>query len=128
MASLQRRQRGMGFWALLVVLGTLVILGLTGLKLFPVYMEAFKVDQALEKIVRQDDIKTASKQAIHEGFLRYMSIEDVNRFNRKSLQEQMKVEKRKDEVTITLTYQAEAKLFGNLSIVADWNKVVTSAP
>ncbi len=128
MAGFARRQRGMGFWGLVVVLFAIAVVVLVGLKLFPIYMESFKVDQALEKIIRDDDIRNTPRTEIHAAFLRYMSIEDVDRFSRQSLRKQLDVEKKKDDVTLTLTYTARAHLFKNLSVVADWEKVVSTAP
>jgi hypothetical protein len=128
MGSLKRRQQGMGFWGLVLVLVALGMVVLVGLKLFPVYMEAFKVDSALEKIIKQDDVRTTPRQDIYKAFIRYMTIEDVDRFSERNIRDYMKVEKRNDEVTVTVSYQARTNLFSNLSIVADWEKVVSTAP
>jgi hypothetical protein len=73
-----------------------------------------------------DDLSQRPAHELHDLFLRRMEVEDVDRFNRQNLRKHMDIERKDKRVTITLRYTAEAELFGNLSVVADWNKQVTN--
>jgi hypothetical protein len=120
------RQQGLTFWGLVFVLAVMAAVVLIGLRMFPVYMEAFKVQQALEQLASLDDLSQRPAHELHDLFLRRMEVEDVDRFNRQNLRKHMDIERKDKRVTITLRYTAEAELFGNLSVVADWNKQVTN--
>jgi hypothetical protein len=108
------------------VLAVIAVVVLVGLRMFPVYMEAFKVQQALEQIAKLRELPDTSREEIYDLFLRRMEVEDVDRFTRANLRQYMDVERQGSKVTITLEYVAKAELFGNLSVVADWKKQVSN--
>ncbi len=117
------RQHGLGFFGLLIVLAVAGSLILFGLKVTPLYLESFQVDTALENIASQPDARKLSNHEIRDKFLRHMEINGVRRFTQKNLSEAMKIKREEDgSVTITVKYQAQRELVGNLSILADWNK------
>lgn len=121
----RNRQRGLTFWGLLFVLAVMAAVLLVSLRLFPVYMEAFKVQQALEQLANLPELEEKPKHEIYDLFMRRMEIEDVDRFNMRNLRQHMSIEREEGRVTITMEYTAVAPLFGNLSIVADWHKQVS---
>lgn len=117
-----RRQRGMSGWMLLLLL----ILGgfgvLIGLKLIPVYLESFKIDNAMESVLEDRDIGERTKGEIVMALLRRLDIDDVTRINERNWQEFVKVEKRGTQVEITVVYTRVEPLFVNLSILAEFEK------
>lgn len=119
------RQRGMTFLGLVLILVVLGSVLLVGLKLFPVYKESFVVDGALNSLISQPGIENKSRRDIYKQFLKYMEIEDIDRFSDANIAKFLKVEKKGNGITLSLEYQAQAPLFKNLSIVADWKKLVS---
>lgn len=117
------QQRGLGFFGVLIVLAVAGSLILFGLKVTPLYLESFQVDAALKNIVEQPDARKLSNHQIHDKFLRHMEINGIRRFSQKNLKDALKIERGEDgSLTITIKYQAQRELVGNLSILADWHK------
>lgn len=120
--KLSRRQRGMSFWMLLFVLVVLGTLFLVGLKLFPIYLESFKIDQVIKTVVREPGIGNLSKREITEKLVKRFDIDDVRRITEKSFREYVDVDKRGDKVSIVVQYRAETHLVGNVYMVAEFRK------
>ena len=125
--NLANRQRGMTFLGWVFTLGLIGAVSLLVLKLVPMYMESFKVDKALESLVEQPNINHQSATEIYKGFVRRMNIEDVKRFTERNVRSYVLVEKNGPNVTITVEYQAKAKLFRELSLVADFVKTASNS-
>ena len=124
--NLRSSQRGM---TLLGWIFTLVLIGAVSLlvmKLVPIYAESFKVDKALKSIIGQPGIAQQSPTEIYRQFARRMDIEDLERFGEQNVRKYVTVEKKGPKVVITVEYQAKTKLIGDLSLVADFKKQVSS--
>lgn len=121
-----RKQTGMtviGWVLTLVVLGFAVLFVL---RLVPLYMESFKVDQALSSIIRDPSTADSSRPEIVKKFVARMSIDDVDRFDsEEKVKDSLTVEKGNGRTVIRMQYQTVAPLMGNLSILADWDKEVS---
>ncbi len=125
--NLANRQRGMTFLGWVFTLGLIGSVALLVMKLFPMYMESFKVDAALESLVEEPNIAHQSRSQIYAGFVRRMDIEDVKRFNERNVRSYVTIEKTGPNVTITVEYQAKADLFRELSLVADFVKTASNS-
>ncbi len=122
--NLYAKQRGISFSGLLLTLVVLGFVGLIGLKLFPVYMESFKIDAALKSVVEDPDIAKRSKKEIYQTLEKRFDIDDVESIRYNELTDKIKIVRDKGKVTITATYQRRAPLFFNLTLLADFKKVV----
>lgn len=120
--NLKQRQRGMTFWMLLFVLVVLGIAFLVALKLFPVYLESFKIDQVIESVTQDPGIGDRSRKEIVDTLVKRFDIDDVRRITESNLKNYVDVEKTGRRVKITVEYRAEVHLVGNLSLVADFTK------
>lgn len=120
--NLKQRQRGMTFWMLLFVLVVLGIAFLVALKLFPVYLESFKIDQVIESVTQDPGIGDRSRKEIVDTLVKRFDIDDVRRITESNFKNYVDVEKTGRRVKITVEYRAEVHLVGNLSLVADFTK------
>lgn len=120
--NLKRRQRGMSFWMILFVLVVLGIAFFVSLKLIPIYMESFKVDRIISGLVKEPGAGSQSRHEIAATLVKRFDIDDVRRFNEKTLRKYVDIQKRGERVTILVEYRAEAPLVGNVSLVADFKK------
>lgn len=121
---MERHQRQQGITAIGLILW-LVLLGLgalLALRLFPVYMESFKIDTAMQSVIEDSALVKKSNREIIEALLRRFEIDDVQRITSRNYRDHVKVEKKLDKVAILVSYRAEARLFRNLSLVADFHK------
>ena len=116
-------QRGMSIIMAIFLVAMVAILGLTGLKLFPIYMESFKIDQALKGVIA-DSIESKSSHEIKQSLVRRFDIDDVRRITEHDFKDYVTITKKGDNVGIGVSYRAETSLFGNLSIAADFEKYV----
>jgi hypothetical protein len=123
--SLVRSQRGMTiigwiFTLIFIGLGVLFVL-----RLVPLYIESFKIDSALESIMREDGVLEMSRAEVTRKFVARMSIEDVDRFDtEEKVKKHLTVEKGDGRLVVRLVYDAETPLVGNLSLRAHWEKEV----
>lgn len=71
-------QEGMTFWGLLFVLGVLAFSLFVGFKLFPPYMDDFKINSALDSLAKQSDVGSLSKAAISESLRKRFDIDNIS--------------------------------------------------
>ena len=120
--SLKRRQRGMTFWMLLFVLGVLGFVFYVSLKLFPIYLESFKIDRAIESVSRDPGVGDQSQTAVADSLVKRFDIDDVRRITERNFKIYVDIDKKGRRVRITVEYRAEAHLVGNIYLVADFKK------
>lgn len=120
--NLNRRQRGMTFWMLLFVLGVLGFAFFISLKLFPMYLESFKIDRAIENVTKDPGVGDQSRTAIASSLIKRLDIDDVRRITERNFSQYVDIDKKGRRVRITVEYRAEAHLVGNVSLVADFKK------
>lgn len=123
--SLRKGQGGMTVLGMLMLAAVIGFVGLIVMKLVPMYLESFKVDQALESMSKDSGLVSSTKQDIRAKFIRRMDIEDVDRFTERNIRDYMTIEKTGNSVSIVIEYQGRTELFGNLSLVADFYKQAT---
>ncbi|MCU0934944.1 MAG: DUF4845 domain-containing protein [Gammaproteobacteria bacterium] len=121
-----RRQNGMTVIGWVLSLVVLAFGVLFVLRLVPVYVESFKVDNALNSLIRDPATADSSRNDIIKKFVARMNIEDIDRFDtEQKVKDYLTVEKGNGRVVIRMQYQTVAPLVSNLSIVADWDKEVS---
>ncbi len=120
--NLKRRQRGMTFWMLMFVLTVLGIAFFVVLKLFPMYLESFKINRAIESVAKDPGVGDWSKTDIKDRLVKRFDIDDVRRINEKNFNAFVSIDKKGRRVRITVDYQAEAHMVGNVYLVADFKK------
>lgn len=120
--SLRKGQDGMTILGMLMLAAVVGFVGLIVMKLVPLYMESFKIDQALDSMSQDSGLLTATKQEIRKKFIRRMDIEDVDRFTERNIRNYMTIESTGSSVSVAIKYEGRAGLFGNLTLVADFDK------
>ncbi|MDX1514178.1 MAG: DUF4845 domain-containing protein, partial [Gammaproteobacteria bacterium] len=121
----KRFQRGMSIWVLMYILGSLGVFGLVGLKLFPAYLESFKVDKALEGLAQDPRLKDMSKNEIKASLVKRLDIDEVRRITERNFNDYVTIDTKGNRVVITVDYSADVSLAGNVSIVAHFHKQVS---
>ncbi len=124
--SLRKRQRGLSFLSLIAIAGFLGFSVVIGLKLIPVYMDSWKIDGIMNSVISQPGINEQSRKEIINLMLKRLDIDAVDAVNYRNYNESMIITKRKNQVTISIIYRVETPLIGNLTLVADFDKEVSS--
>lgn len=123
--SLRKRQRGLSFLSLMAIVGILGFSAVIGLKLFPIYMDSWKIDGVMEAVISQPGINEQSRKEIFDALMKRLDIDAVDAVNYRN-SDALTITKRKNNVTINIFYRVETPLIGNLSLVAEFDKIVSS--
>ncbi|TDJ16554.1 MAG: DUF4845 domain-containing protein [Gammaproteobacteria bacterium] len=123
--SLRKRQRGLSFLSLMAIVGILGFSAVVGLKLFPIYMDSWKIDGIMKAVISQPGINEQSRKEIFDAMMKRLDIDAVDAVNYRN-SDAMTITKRKNNVTISIFYRVETPLIGNLSLVAEFDKIVSS--
>ncbi len=84
---------------------TLILVGavaLLVLKVVPVYLESFKVEQALHSVAGEAGVGQATKRDIYKRFVKRMDVEDIDRFNQNNVHKYLTVQKKGNTVILTI--------------------------
>jgi len=124
--SFRNRQRGLSFLGLIAIVGILGFAAVIGLKLIPIYMDSWKIDSVMEAVISDPSINTQSRQEVIDAMLKRLDIDAVDAVNYKNYKESMTITKRKNRTSINIFYKVTTPLIGNLSLVAEFDKSVSS--
>ncbi len=100
--SFRKRQRGMSFLSLMAIAGVLGFAAVIGLKLFPIYMDSWKIDGIMEAVIGEAGINQQSRQEVIESMLKRLDIDAVDAVNYRNYKESMTITKRKNKTTINI--------------------------
>jgi hypothetical protein len=120
MMNIFRQQRGMSMLAGLAIAAMCAVLIITALKLFPVYMEYYNILGIIEQVKQDSSLKGAPKEKILTAISKRLSMGDVKSLTKDDYRV-TKIQGR-DAYTIDLYYEVRKPLFGNLSIVAEFER------
>ena len=113
-----KQQRGMSFWSMLFVVGVLSFFLFLFFKLFPPYMEDFKIKGALESLARQEDIGRMSKGEMTEALRKRFEIDNISGVR---LDKDFTIEPRGRMKLIRLRYENVIPLMANISILLEFD-------
>jgi len=114
---MQTRQRGLTMIGFLFVAVVLVFLAMLAMKLVPAYIEYFSVKKVLSSMGQESDIKSKSNAEIRTDFANRASVAYVTVVK----PEDLSVDRRDGTPVISANYTFRTKLFGNISLVADFS-------
>ena len=124
--SFKNRQRGLSFLALIALVGMLGFAAVIGLKLIPVYLDSWKIDTIMTAVISEPGVNDQSRQEVIESMLKRLDIDAVDGVNYSNYKGQLTVTKRKNNITINVNYDVITPLIGNLSLLAVFEKSVSS--
>ena len=124
--SLKNRQRGLSFLGLIALVGMLGFAVVIGLKLIPVYLDSWKIDTIMTAVISEPGVNEQSRQEVINAMLKRLDIDAVEGVNYRNWKERLSVTKRKNNVTIDVNYEITTPLIGNLSLLAIFEKSVSS--
>lgn len=113
------RQRGMTMWSAAFVIAVVVFFLFIGFKLFPVYMESFKIEKALEGVASQPNAGTKTRTEILNSLSKRFDIDDVEGRNLGS--DWFSTEKQGRTLILRISYERVVPLFYNISVLIDFD-------
>lgn len=111
-----RRQQGLTLISIAFILGLIAFFVLLVLKIAPIYIDHGKVVNALAAIEKTVDVQTKSEREVRDSL--------DKRFNMNYVydvaQDDIKVTKRGNYLKVEIEYETVVKIFGNLSVLAEF--------
>jgi hypothetical protein len=120
-----RNQKGASLWMVMLFVVVLGFAAVFGLKLIPIYLEWWKVEKAVAGAL-QSGVGAQSLKEINIAIVRRLDIDEVRRMTNANLSEYMTITKKANSVTVDINYDVVEPLFGNLSVLAHFEKSITS--
>ena len=115
-----KRQQGLTFFGLILVLGLIGMFVLLVLKIAPIYLDHSKVASALTDIEKTPNIQAKSEYEIRDSLNKRFNINYVYDVT----QDDIKITKYGNYLKIAIEYEVVRKIVGNLSVLVEFNDVV----
>jgi hypothetical protein len=119
---MRRRQRGVTFIGWLFLLIPVAVLGYVGIRLVPIYLNYMRVAHSVEQTAKEmktDDGATLTPLLIRATLSKHFDIESIMFPDVKDVS----VTRDGSGWTIEAKFEDTAPIFGNISLVADFDKV-----
>lgn len=114
----RQSQRGITFWGLVFVIGVLTFFMFIGFKLFPPYMEGFKVKSALDSLARQPDFGSMGRIDIATALSKRFEIDNIDGVK---LDKALIIEMRGRTKIVAIRYENVVPVMGNLSLLLNFD-------
>jgi len=115
-----KKQQGLTFISLLLILGLIGFFVLITFKIVPIYLDHSKVGKALAAVKAMPGIESKSESEVRSALGKQFGMNYVYDVNQKDV----KVLKHGTYLKVTIEYEVVKKLAGNLSALAEFNDVI----
>lgn len=116
----KHKQKGMTGIGWMMVIGMIVFFAVVGMRAFPMYMEGFKVNGALQSLKEQPGVTKKTKSEIVKLLFNRFQVDDVTNVTR----EDIVIEKSDGVLVVTIDFEIRTHVMGNVDMVGKFNKEV----
>lgn len=114
----EKKQSGLTFITIMIILGLLAFFVLLGFKIGPLYINHSKVVNALAAIEKMDGVENMSKHEVRLSLAKRLNMNYVD----KVVIDDFEVIKRPTFLSVSLDYERVEKILGNLSVLVEFNE------
>lgn len=114
---LQSQQRGLSMIGFLFVAAVLVMIAMLAMKLVPAYIEFFSVKKILATMGQEPELRSKSNGELRSDFAKRANTGYVTVVK----PENLTIDRSGGTPVISADYEFRTKLFGNVSLVVDFN-------
>jgi hypothetical protein len=115
-----KRQQGLTFISILFILGFIGFVVLLTLKIVPIYLDHSKVKSALEALKETPDLSSKGEYEIRDSLTKRFNINYVTDVTK----DDITIVKHGGYVKVDIEYETIVKLFGNLSVLAEFHDTI----
>lgn len=115
-----RRQQGLTFLSLLIVLAVVGFFAYIGIKLTPVYLENFSVKSSLSSLAEEES-QGLGVGELRSRLLKRLEINNVSHVSERDID----VSKTADSTKVSVQYEVVEPFYGNVSILLSFDESVT---
>ena len=116
-----KHQQGVSFFGLVLIFVVLAMIGALGLKLVPVYLDAFSVKKILNAMATSEEIKSGTVKEIRDSFDRRANIDNVSALKGADLE----ITKENNETVILAAWTQRIPLIPNYTLLIDFSMSTT---
>lgn len=116
----RHRQKGLSGPGWMVVVAIFSFLGLTFVKIYPMYYDNYLIKSVLQSVQEDASLDVKSKRAIWKSMKKKLSINEVHVVT----PDNVKMSRKDGKTTITVSYQAQDDYIGDLFIGAKFVETV----
>ncbi|MCK5889175.1 MAG: DUF4845 domain-containing protein [Methylococcales bacterium] len=113
-----KKQKGLTFIGLMLILVLFSFITLLGLKVVPLYMNHNKLVSVLEDVRNLDNVEQLSKNEITSTLTKRINMNFVDKVDINDFY----LIKRSNYLSVELKYERVAKIFGNLSALVEFHE------
>lgn len=117
----KQKQTGMTAIGWMIIIALILMFVLLALKLFPIYMNGFKVSSVLDDIENEPAVSSMTPVMISKTILKRLDINMVDGVSG----EDIYIQKLKNNMTVEINYEVRENLVGNIDIVVHFQKSVS---
>lgn len=111
--GLRSRQKGLGWFGLLIVFGLIGFFSVVTMKTLPLYLNEMKIKRAVQRVASEPELKNSESQdPIRKALLKWWIVEDINRVDWKDV----KIKRTDQGRFLSYDYRAEERLFSNVYV------------
>lgn len=118
--QLPSRQRGLGLWGWLFVLGMLGIIGMVTLQLIPMYLNEMAIQKVVTTVANETGSASLPPAELRRALQTRWDVDDITSLETKDI----KIVKMGAGRAMSYEYERRAPLFYNISIVVQFQKTV----
>jgi Tfp pilus assembly protein PilE len=118
---MRRRQRGMTFIGLMIIMSMLGVIVYAGVRLVPIYLTYMKVSKSLDATAGEFKGDTVDPAALRRTLEKHWQIEDINGVDVKDVE----VTKNDSGTQMHVAYDDSAPYIANVSLTVHFDKTVT---
>ena len=116
----KNKQKGMTGIGWIMVIGIIIFSAVVAMRVFPMYMEGFKVRSALASLKEQPGVTKKAKSEIVKLLFNRFQVDDITNVTR----EDILIEKSNGVLTVTIDYEIRTHVMGNMDVVGKFNQEV----
>jgi hypothetical protein len=111
-----QRQRGLGFFGVLVLLIAIVFVAIVGMKLVPAYIEFYTIKKAVTGMTQSGELRGATVADVRRAFDRRAAVDDITALR----PEDLEITKEGNDIVVSFAYEKRIPLFYNISVLIDF--------
>jgi len=113
-----KRQSGLTAISIFFILILVGFVGYIFVKAVPAYIEAYGVEDVVNSLKKEVDLKDKSKEDIYKVIQKRFEVNDI----RSVRKDDIKIQKTPGEVSVTIDYEARVPLFSNIELALSFHK------
>lgn len=117
---MRRRQRGMTFIGLLIILALCGVIVYAGIRLTPVYLNYMKIARTMESVATEFKDSNADPISIRNSLERHWIVEDINVVDYGDIT----IQRNENGITLHVAYEDKVPYVANISLDVAFDKTV----